>query len=69
MLNKSTQNIVIALFTGASLIGLAIYERFRGPIRVSEVTFYISAAVILVSAVVYRLLLCKGCGNKALKAD
>jgi hypothetical protein len=69
MLNKSTQNIVIALFTGAALIGLAFYERFRGPIRVSEATLYISAAVILVSALVYRLLLCKGCGNKALKAD
>jgi Co/Zn/Cd efflux system component len=68
MLNKSAQNIVIALFTGAVLIGLAFYERFRGPHHVSEVTFYISAAVILVSAVVYRLLLCKGCGNKSLKA-
>ena len=64
MLNKSTQNIVIALFTCAALIGLAFYERFRGPIRVSEATFYISAAVILVSAVVYRYFSARAAGIK-----
>jgi hypothetical protein len=68
MLHKSTQNIVIAVLTGSALIGLAFYERYRGPIRVSEATFYISAAVIIVSPVVHRLLLCKGRKNRAFKA-
>ena len=67
MLNKSTQTIVIALLTGAALIGLAFYQRYGGPIRVSEATVFIFAAVILLSPVAYRLLRCKGCGNKTLK--
>jgi hypothetical protein len=65
MLNKSTQTIVIALFTSAALIALAFYQRYGSPIRVSEVTFYISAAIICVSPVAYRVLRCKSCGNKA----
>ena len=64
MLNKSTQSIVIALFTAAALIGLAFYQRYGGPIRVSEATFFIFAAIFYVSPVVYRVLRCKSWGNK-----
>jgi hypothetical protein len=59
MLNKSTQNIVVALLISAALIGLAYYQRFGGPIRVSEATIFIFAAIICVSPVAFRLLRCK----------
>jgi hypothetical protein len=65
MLNKSTRTIVIALFASAALIGLAFYQRFGGPIPVSEVTFYILAAIICVSPSVHRALRCKSCGKTA----
>jgi hypothetical protein len=59
MLNKSTQNIVKALLISAALIGLAVYTRYGGPIRESEATFFIFAAIICVSPVAYRLVRCK----------
>ena len=64
MPNKSTQNIVIALFTAAALIGLAFYQRYGGPMRFSEVPFFIFAAIFYASPVVYRVLRCKSWGNK-----
>jgi hypothetical protein len=64
MLNKSTQNIVLALLTSAALIGLAFFQRYRGPIRVSEATLFIFAAIICVSPVAFRLLRCKVEGVK-----
>jgi len=67
MLYNSTRTIVIGLLTGAALIGLAFYERYRGPIHGTEAILCIFAAIIWLSPVVYRLLRCKGCGNKALK--
>ena len=65
MLKKSTQTIVIALFTAAALIGLAFCQRYGGPIPVSEATLYVAAAIICVLPVVYRSLRCKSCRNKA----
>ncbi|WP_058186643.1 hypothetical protein [Terracidiphilus gabretensis] len=64
MLNKSTQNIVFALFASAALVGLAFYQRYGSPIHISEATFFIFAALICVSPVVYRVLRCRSCGNK-----
>jgi hypothetical protein len=64
MLNKSTQTIVIALFTSAALFGLAFYQRDGSLIRISEVTFYIAAAIICVSPVAYRVLRCKRSRSK-----
>jgi hypothetical protein len=65
MLKKSTQTIVIALCTAAALIGLAFYQRYGGPISVSEATLYVSAAVICVLPAAYRLVRCKSSRNKA----
>ena len=65
MLRKSTQRIVTALFVSAALIGWGFFERYGGPIRVPVATFYVFAAIIWVSPTAYRILRCKGCGNKA----
>ena len=65
MANKSSQTIVVALFTSAALIGFAFYQRYVGPVQVSEATFYIAAAIICVSPGVHRKLRCKTCENKA----
>lgn len=59
MSKKSGQTIIIALCTGAALIGLACFQRYNGGIRVSETMLYVAAAVICVSSVVYRLLRCQ----------
>ena len=65
MIKKSTQTPVIALCTGAALVGLAFFERYGGRVRVSEATLFVAAAIICVSPAVYRLLRCLSRQNES----
>ena len=59
MQSKSLQTIVTALFTGLALVGLAVYERYVGPVRVSGSAFYLVAALICVSPALFYGVRCK----------
>lgn len=64
MLKKSTQTILIALYTSAALIGLAFYKHSGSPVNLSSDQLFVVAAIIILLPVVYAPLRCKTCRNK-----
>jgi hypothetical protein len=57
-------NIIAGLFIGAALIGLALNQRFGGPIHMSQSTFYIVAVIIWAMPSIYRIARCVSRWNK-----
>jgi hypothetical protein len=49
-------NIIVALCTACALIAFAFYQRYEGPVAVSETEFFVAAAVICLAPVVYAFL-------------
>jgi hypothetical protein len=60
MPRKSTQTIVIALCTSAALIGLAFYQRYWGPVNISDTALYVAAAILCLSPATYDRIRCRG---------
>jgi hypothetical protein len=69
MFKKFNSTIIVALCTSAAIIAFAFDQRYKASVTISEVAFYLAAAVICLLPVFYGLLRRKSCDCSRVAAD